>query len=283
VAPGSPPNRARLRTDPHCLKTDAKARNHATVISRFVEMIIVVVYTHVKKKRFLFIEGAYRSLHVPAGLVKQIAVTGTPLMINEMLWSLGTTMINGNYSIRGLEVVAAVNIAGTAWNLFCVIVFAMGSVVAIMVGQKLGAGEIEGAKDTARKLIFVTVVLHILIGLIVIGVAGLIPMLYNTEQIVRDTAASMMRIQGLILPMFSYVHIAYFTLRSGGKTIITFLFDSCYMWTITFPLSYYLCHLTDLPVVTVFLLVQLADVAKLVIAYPLLKSGIWAKNLLHTK
>ena len=255
----------------------------ATVISRFVEMIIVVIYTHAKKKRFRFIEGAYKSFRVPVGLVKKIAVTGTPLMMNEVLWSLGMTTISGNYSIRGLDVVAASNIAVTAWNLFCVVVFAMGSVVGIMVGQKLGAGEIEGAKDTARKLMFITVVTHIVIGIVVISVAGLIPLLYNTEPIVRQTAASMMRIQGLILPMFSYVHIAYFTLRSGGKTVITFLFDSCYMWTITCPLSYILCNRTTLPIVTVYLLVQLADVAKLVIAYPLLRSGVWAKNLLTSK
>lgn len=255
----------------------------ATVISRFVEMIIVVVYTHTKKHRFRFIEGAYKSLRVPTALVKKIAITGTPLMLNEVLWSLGMTTLNGNYSIRGLEVVAATNISGTAWNLFCVIVFAMGSVVAIMVGQKLGAGEIENAKDTARKLMFVTVILHILLGIVVFCVAGLIPLLYNTEEIVRQTASSMMRIQGFILPIFSYVHIAYFTLRSGGKTIITFLFDSVYMWTLTVPLSYCLCHLTSLPVVTVFLLVQIADVAKIVIAIPLLKSGVWAKNLLENE
>lgn len=99
----------------------------ATVMSRFVELIVVVVATHRHPDKFRFIEGAYKSPHVPAQLVKRIAITGTPLLVNEVLWSLGTTFVTQNYSVRGLTVVAAINITTTAWNLFCIIMFAMGS------------------------------------------------------------------------------------------------------------------------------------------------------------
>jgi len=254
----------------------------ATVIARFVEMGVVLIAVHRKPERFPFIKDAYKSIRVPSALVKKIIVTGAPLMLNEILWSIGSTAVTGNYSIRGLTVVAAMNIATTAWNLFCVIMFAMGTVVSIMVGQQLGAGDIEGAKDTDRKLIFATMIMHICIGLFVIAIAGWIPMLYNTEPAVRETATILLRIEGMVLPIHAFIHIAYFTIRSGGKTWITFLLDCGYTWVVSVVLSYCLCYLTSLPIIMIFFIVQFSDILKVLITIPVLRSGYWAKNLLDT-
>ncbi len=252
----------------------------ATVIARVLEAVYVIIYTHLKRERFRYIKGAYRSPAIPAELCRRIVVTGTPLMFNELLWFLGMTVISGNYATRGLEVVAATNIATTAWNLFSIIMMAMGSVVAIMVGQQLGAGDIEGAKDIDRKLIFVTEVIHIAIGLLLICTAGLLPMLYEVSQSTKDMAAAMLRIQGLVLPVHSYVHVAYFTIRSGGKTVVTFLFDCFYTWCVPVVVSYVVCCLTDLPILACYGIVQALDLIKMAIAMPMLKSGFWAKNII---
>ncbi len=252
----------------------------ATVIARVLEALYVIVYTHLKREKFQYIRGAYRSPAIPAELCRRIVVTGTPLMFNELLWSLGMTVIAGNYATRGLEVVAATNIATTAWNLFSIIMMAMGSVVAIMVGQQLGAGDIEGAKDIDRKLIFVTEVIHIAIGILLILTAGLLPMLYEVSQSTKDMASAMLRIQGLVLPVHSYVHVAYFTIRSGGKTVVTFLFDCFYTWCVPVVVSYVVCCLTDLPILACYGIVQALDLIKMAIAMPMLKSGFWAKNII---
>ena len=251
----------------------------ATVIARFLEMGYIMWITHRGHARFRFIEGAYKSMHVPAELVRKIAITGAPLMFNELLWSLGTTFVNANYSSRGLVVVAAMNIATTAWNLFCVIMFAMGSAVSIMVGQKLGAGDIVGRKDIDRKLIFANLVLHIAIGALIVATAGLVPMLYKTEPEVRSLAADFLRIMGLTMPISAFVHVAYFTIRSGGKTVVTFFFDSVYTWVVTASLSLVLCRYTTLDVRTIFFIVHFSDIIKLIISIPMLRSGFWANNL----
>ena len=251
----------------------------ASVIARFFDMGYIMLITHRGHARFRFIEGAYKSMHVPAELVRKIAITGAPLMFNELLWSLGTTFVNANYSSRGLVVVAAMNIATTAWNLFCVIMFAMGSAVSIMVGQKLGAGDIEGAKDIDRKLIFANLVLHIAIGALIVATAGLVPMLYKTEPEVRSLAADFLRIMGLTMPISAFVHVAYFTIRSGGKTVVTFFFDSVYTWVVTASLSLVLCRYTTLDVRTIFFIVHFSDIIKLIISIPMLRSGFWANNL----
>ena len=249
----------------------------ATVLSRFVELFYVVFMTHRHHAKYRFIDGAYRSLRIPAALVKKIAVTGTPLLLNEVLWSLGQTFINSNYASRGIVVIAATNISGTAWNLFCVIMFAMGTAVSILVGQKLGAGDTEGAMDVDIKLLFFTLVSHILVGLAIIAAAPLIPKMYNVEPEVRSLASQCLMVLGGSLPIHALIHCIYFTVRSGGRTFITFLFDCVYTWVVPAMLALILCRFTTLPVIVIYLIIQFSDIIKLAIGIPMVKSGFWTK------
>ncbi len=253
----------------------------ATSLSRFVELVIVVIVTHRKKERFQFIKGAYKTMAIPAVLVKKIAVTGMPLMLNEILWSLGMTAINQNYSTRGLDVVAATNISTTAWNLFCVIMFAMGSVVSIMVGQELGKGDRQGAIDTDNKIAFVNFAAHVIIAVLIVVLSPYIPLLYKVEPHVQTLASRLLLIAGLSLPIHATVHLIYFTVRSGGKTLITFLFDSVYTWVVPVVLSMILCRFTSLHILNVYFIIQFSEVIKLIIGLPMLKSGFWANCVIR--
>lgn len=253
----------------------------ATVISRYAELAIVVVHAHRHEDKYRFLQGAYQSFHVPGKLAARIARTATPLLINEVLWSLGMTFINQFYSSRGLNAVAALNITGTAWNLFCVIMFAMGSAVSIMVGQRLGAGEIEEARDVDRKLIFLTEVIHVVIGLLMIIASPLVPLLYNVDGDVRELVRQMLIIAGLSLPVHSFAHVTYFTIRSGGRTMITFFFDAVYTWAVTVLLAFCLTRFTNLDIVRIYFCVQFVDVVKLVIGLIMLRSDFWARNVVN--
>ena len=253
----------------------------ATVISRYVELAVVVIYAHTHLGKCPYLKGAYRSLKIPAALTGKIAKTGSPLLVNEILWSLGMTFINQFYSSRGLNAVSALNITGTAWNLFCVIMFAMGSAVSIMVGQKLGAGDIEGARDTDRKLIVLTEIIHIVIGLLMVVAAPLVPMMYNVTDEVRGLTSQLLVFAGLSLPLHSFAHVTYFTIRCGGKTLITFLFDAVYTWVVTVLLAFVLCRFTQMDIVSIYACVQFIDVIKLVIGLLMLRSDFWAKNVVN--
>ena len=251
----------------------------ATVISRYVESIYLIIAAHSRPDKFEFIRGVYKTLRIPGEIAKRIILTGTPLMLNELFWSIGTTMINQSYSTRGLTVVAATNIAGTAWNLFCIIMFAMGNVVSIMVGQQLGAGEIEEAKRTDNRLLFFTTATHVGVGILIAIAAPFIPLIYNTEPVVRELTTQLLLVDALALPIHAYVHVTYFTIRSGGKTVVTFLFDCLYTWVFPMPLAFILCRYTALPMITIFFCVQFIDIVKVIIGTILLRSGMWAKNL----
>lgn len=253
----------------------------ATVLSRYVEMLVVALYTHIKSNKFKFIKGAYHSLKVPVSLVKSIAITGSPLLINEILWSLGTTFINHSYSQKGEFALAAVNINTTAWNLFCIIMFAMGTAISIIIGKELGKGNREGAIDLNRKLQFFNVAVHIVMGAILVLVAKYIPELYNVEAEVKTITTSLLVVSGIALPMHSLVHGIYFTVRSGGKTFITFLFDSVYTWAVPAMISLVLVKFTGLSILGIYAAVQFSDALKMTIGLIMLKSGFWANTIIE--
>ena len=81
------------------------------------------------------------------------------------------------------------------------------------------------------------------------------------------------------MPLCAYSHCSYFTLRSGGKTFITFLFDSVYMWFVNIPVAYVLSRFTGIDIVPLYFMCQLADIIKCVIGFILIKKGIWLNNL----
>lgn len=252
----------------------------ATVMSRFVELIIVMLWTHVHKNDTKFIVGAYRSLKVPMSLIKQIAVKGLPLMINEVMWALGVSVILQCYSVRGLDVVAAVNISQTFFNVFSVAFMAVGVAISIILGQALGSDEShDSVMDTARKLITSSAMIGIITGGIYALAAEFIPLAYNTTDNVRSIATGLMQICALLLPFEACAHSCYFSLRSGGKTVTTFIFDSGYKWVIEVPYALILSYLTDTPILTLYLIIQLLNVIKCGIGILFVKKGSWIRNM----
>ena len=253
----------------------------ATVMARCVECFIIVSWTHKNKDKNSYIVGAYSSLRVPPQLVKRIAVTGTPLLINEVLWSAGMAMLNQCYSLRGIEIVSAVNIATTVSNLFLCAALAMGTTVSIMIGQLLGAGEVERAIDEDRKLIAFSIAMCTVVGAIMVLVAPLIPQIYNTSDNVKAIACSLLIVSAIMMPVNAFTNSCYFTLRSGGKTLITFIFDSAFVWAVSVPVAMLITHKTALPILQVFIIVQSLELIKCVIGFILVKGRKWAKSLVN--
>ncbi len=251
----------------------------ATVISRFVECAVVVLWTHRNSARCAFIKGAYRSFYVPAPLAKRIIITGTPLLLNESLWAIGQALLLQCYSVRGIAVVSAMNITNTLFNTFSVLFIAVGSAIAILLGHRLGAGEREQARDDARKMIAFSTVMGLLCGLLVLAFAPFFPRIYNTTDEVRALAVSFTVVVASVAPMHGYLHACYFTMRSGGKTLITFLFDSGYVWCVNLVLAFVLSRYSTLSPTMVYLICQMSDAFKLIIGTVLIARGSWANDM----
>ena len=249
----------------------------ATVVSRYVEMIILIIWCHVSKKLPYF-KGVWRSLKVPLADCKAYLKKGFPVFINEVLWSLGISMIVQCYSVRGLATVAALNIQNTMNNLFSASYITMGAVTGIIIGNILGAGKIDEAKDTSRKLMaFSTAFCTVLAGLY-IGLAFVFPDIYNTTDEVKLIATKVMIVAACFVPVEAIVNAAYFTIRAGGRTFITFLFDSFFTWVIPVPVALMLSRLTSLDVMYMYLVIQALEIIKVVVGFIILRSGIWCKK-----
>ena len=253
----------------------------ATLIARCVECAIVLIWSHRHTDRAVFADGLYKTMRVPGALVKQIAVMGTPLLANEVLWSAGMTTLNQCYSVRGLEVVSATNIASTVSNLFFTAFLAMGVATSIIIGQLLGSGQPERAVTAQKKLTIFTVVLNAAVGAVMAVLAPLVPDIYNTTPTVKALAGQMLLVNAVMMPFISYVNVAYFTLRAGGKTIITFFFDCGFIWIVCVPLAFVLSRFTAMPILPLFLCVQAVELIKCVVGWRLVKSRIWVNNLVN--
>lgn len=253
----------------------------ATVISRFVQAAIVILWTHLNTIRMKFAEGLYKSLLIPERLVGKITLKGLPLMVNELLWSAGMAFLNQCYSQRGLDAVAGLNIASTVTNLFNIVFMAMGSAIAIMVGQLLGAGKLEEARDTDTKLITFSVMSCVVLGGLLFILAPLFPELYKTERSVKTLAKGFMQVGAVCMPIYAFMHATYFTLRTGGKTLVTFCFDSVFLLLVSIPVAFLLSKFTVLPVLMIYLAVQAIDLIKCIIGFILVKKGVWLQNLVR--
>ncbi len=252
----------------------------ATVIARFVQAAIVICWTHTHKKRLPFVKGLYRKFKIPRAMVKRISIKGIlPLTANEMLWGAGVAVLGQCYSLCGADVVASHNIAYTVGNLFNVLYIAFGAGTGVVIGQLLGANNLKGAKEAAPKLIFFSTVLCLVVGAVMACFAGIIPGIYNTSGQVKSLASTFIMITALAMPLHGMLHSTYFTIRAGGKTFITFLFDAGFSWLVVVPLAYGLVYLTDLSIVPIYFICSTVEILKCILGAMIIKKDVWLSNI----
>lgn len=251
----------------------------ATVAARCAECAVVAIWSHKHAAACPFAQGAYATLRIPTRLAKDIARKGTPLLCNEVFWALGTATVNQCYSMRGLQVVAAQSISNTVVNLFNVCFLAMGSAIGILVGNLLGAGKMEEARRMDTRLIVFSVLLTAALSLVMAAFAPLFPRLYDAEEPVRLLARDLIWLTALFLPCHAYLHGSYFTLRCGGRTGLTFLYDCGFMWAVLIPAAFCISRCTALPIRPFYAAICSIELIKCAAGYFLVKSDMWLVNL----
>lgn len=252
----------------------------ATVISRFVELGILVVWMHCNPEKNPCVRGLYRSMHISGKLLKQIFIKGLPLLMNEALFSAGLAFLNQSYSLCGLDVVPALSISSTIYNMAAVIFRSLGITVGIITGQMLGAGlKEEEVRDANRKQIALCVVSGVAFAGFMMLFSNMFPQIFATTQPVRHLASQLILISAIFMPLHAYIMPVYFTLRSGGKTGITFLFDCGSIWILMLPLAFCLTRFTDMPILPVYILTNCMDIIKCVVGVVIIRKSNWTQNL----
>ena len=253
----------------------------ATVMARIIESAVVVIWTFAARRRHVFIQGLYKTLLVPVADTKRILKKSLPIFFNEFLWAGAMAALTQCYSIRSLDIVAGLNISNALCDLLNVVFVALGNAVGILIGQTLGASLYDKAKKEAFSLMWFTGAVCVVLTVVLTAVSGVFPSFYNTTGEIKGYASSFIVITALFFPVQGFLNALYFTLRSGGKTLVTFLFDSVFSWVIPVPCAFILCNFTELPVLAVFAVVQAADFIKVAVGYVLIKKGVWISNLVE--
>ena len=251
----------------------------ATVIARVVEMCVIIAWSHLKKDKHAFLKGIYRTIRVPLDMAGPIIKRGFPIFINEFAWAGGMAVLSQCYSLRGLDVIAGMNISNAICNLLNVVFIAMGGAVGIIIGQYLGASRYEDAERDSVKLMWFTGAMCIILTVILISISGVFPKAYDTTDNVRHYGTKFIIITASFFPLQGFLNTLYFTLRSGGRTFITLIFDSGYTWAVDVTTAFLLCHFTDISIFTICIIIQTLDILKVIIGYVMIKKKIWLNNL----
>lgn len=254
----------------------------ATVIARYAECVILIVWTHANPKKNPYIRGIYKSFYIPGHLLKTVTRKGMPLLLNECIWSFGIAILNQCYSVCHLDVVPALSISTTIYNLTAVVFRSFGNTSGILVGQLLGAGKAkEEIRDYTRKLFALCIASGVAFGLLTLVLSGIFPKIYNTTSSVQQLAMYLIMISASTMPAQAYIFPVYFIMRAGGKTMSTFFFDCGIIWAVSIPIAFTLSRLPAPSIVLIFILTNLVDVLKCVIGYFMIKQDSWMQNLTH--
>ena len=112
-----------------------------------------------------------------------------------------------------------------------------------------------------------------------ISVSGLFPRIYNTSGEIRALATRLICVTACFMPVHAFNNASYFIIRSGGKTWITFLFDSFFCWIASIPAAFFLAHYTQVPIVPMFAIVSSFELIKVGIGSMLVNKGIWIRDI----
>lgn len=250
----------------------------ATIIVRFIEMFIYLLC--IKKGEYHFKTRINDLFRIEKDLIAKIIVKAIPLLINELLWSIGMTTTIKFYSYRGAVVNTAYSISATVADLFFILFAGMASATTVIVGTKLGANKIEEAKDSAYKLLCFSVYLSLIVAVLMSSFTLVVPYLYSkVSKESLDLANQFLIVMSIFFILYMFNTQTYFILRTGGDTRNTMFMDSGFMWAFNIPLVYILAYHTNIPVLYVYAIGQSTDILKSIIAYRMIRKEKWARNL----
>ena len=205
-----------------------------------------------------------------------------PVILNEMAWALGMTSYRLVYARISTEAIAAVNICTTIEEVAFVPLFGVAFGGAVMIGNRIGAGEKTKAIEFARRLLLIGILLAMLIGAMVILFTPNLLSLYNLNDKTAHYLSMILHIFGLALWMrVSNMILLISILRGGGDTKVGLFIELGTVWMVGVPLAFIGAFIWKLAVNEVYFLVLVEELVKLVISLSRFFSGRWVHDLVR--
>ena len=250
----------------------------ATVISRIVECLILVIATYARKYvpaaslRELFSYNRY--------FIRQFFRITTPVIINEILWSVGASAQNILFARTNTDAIAAFNITNTVSMLTWVLFIGLGNGVAVMIGKKIGEHDEKTARDYASRIIIFSPLVAIASSIVLFFISQLLPFAFNVNPETLLTASRMFIVLCCTYPFRAFnMAMVIGVCRAGGDTVFCMIYDIAIMWLVTLPLGFFAAFVLKVPVLLIYSCVVLEEPLKAILGIWRYRSGKWLHNV----
>ena len=155
----------------------------------------------------------------------------------------------------------------------------MGAAIGIIIGNLLGADDIQGAKSASKKLTVFSLLISIVMACGMASISGVFPLIYKTTAVIKALTTKLIIIASFTMPIQAICNAGYFTIRAGGKTFITFLFDSVFIWVVSVVTAYVLSRFCDIDIIWMYIIVCSTEIIRATIGLVVMNTGIWCNNM----
>ena len=249
-----------------------------TSTERFVELIILIIFCI--NKKYDFCSNLLSNLKIEKKLVINMIKKSIPLLINETFWALGQTVLVYIFSQSHELATVVLPISNTIFNLLFVVCLGIGNAVTILVGNRVGKNEFDVAQKEAYYSLIFTAAIGTILGVILVISAPYITGLYTAvSQEAKNMAQIIIVFYGLYLLLCALNNSLFFILRSGGRTLLVFIFDSFYGWLFQIPLAFLILYVFNLDFIPLLIIVSMLDIVKTIVGFLLVISKKWYRNL----
>ena len=251
----------------------------ATIIARSAEMGIFIVYLYVKKPPFVI--HLIDLLKINFKLILEILRKGWKILFGEMVWVLSETVTTALYNGRGgADVVSGMSASFAIANLFFVAFGGITTATSVILGQTLGQGKLEEARQKERWLLTGAVIFGCFMTVFGLLTMFLVPVVFrNLSPESQEICSKMVFTMALFMPAWVYVNAQFAISRAGGDTTMGMVVDCITTLGIILPGIFIMALCTSAGPVLMYISIKLVDFIKIVIAAIWLKKGKWIKNL----
>jgi putative MATE family efflux protein len=252
----------------------------ATVISSIVGAIIFVFFMIYTKREVFKIKFSLIN-EISREFVNKLFKKALPVTLNELIWGLGMSMYVIAFGFISVSAISSIHIANQIMGLFWVVNAGISNACAIMIGNKLGEGKIEVAKNWGKRFIKLSFFFGVILGTILFFTSAYIPNLFaNISPEIKENVHLILIVFSFYVPI-KFVNVIHIigTLRAGGDTLFSFLVEMFALWGIGVPLAFILTIYTSLPLYVIIGIINIEEIVKFVLVNKRFFTYKWAKNL----
>ena len=250
----------------------------ATVIARITEFTIVLIFM-VKFENKIALKARHL-FKVDKLILKDFLTNCTPVLFNEFLWSTGSTMISIIIGRLGTETVAANSISNVVFQFVTVFIFGLSNATAVIIGNTIGEGRNEKAKEYSRTVGVLSIIMGIMAGCVILIIRPIVVDFYNVSQTTKDIAIQIMNSMSIIVIFQSFgVTLMMGVLRGGGDAKFVLVNDIIFLWLVAIPCGFLTAFVLKWPIAAVFFVVKSDEIIKSIIASVRVLSGKWVRNV----